>query len=263
MKQELIETLWKGKKQAIKQKKALPTFGATIGTAQTSQVKTAVPSVKMEHQDDGTAVIVDVVANMLGYMDSQDDVLLSSCFNKSLADKGSDFPFLRDHDYSTKAIIADTLEVYYQKMNLAQLGVSSRIEQGTALMFKGRVVKDYAPDIYAKYKGGAIKQHSIGLQYLKIDLAINNPDYEEEFRNWQTYASQVINLGLAEEKGYFWAVQEAKLIENSAVLFGANPITPTISVEEESKGAEISHPEKQAKAGTTATFDIHTFLNHL
>ena len=27
----------------------------------------------------------------------------------------------------------------------------------------------------------------------------------------------------------FWAVTEAKLIEGSAVLFGSNPITPTLS----------------------------------
>ena len=30
------------------------------------------------------------------------------------------------------------------------------------------------------------------------------------------------------EKGYFWAVLEAKLIEGSAVVIGSNPVTPTL-----------------------------------
>ena len=33
----------------------------------------------------------------------------------------------------------------------------------------------------------------------------------------------------AEEKGYFWLVREAKLIEISAVLLGSNELTPTLN----------------------------------
>ena len=37
---------------------------------------------------------------------------------------------------------------------------------------------------------------------------------------------------IADKEMCFWAVTEAKLIEGSAVLFGSNPITPTLSKNE-------------------------------
>jgi hypothetical protein len=38
----------------------------------------------------------------------------------------------------------------------------------------------------------------------------------------------VANQDAAEEKGFFWAVKEAKVIEGSAVPLGSNWITPTL-----------------------------------
>ncbi len=73
-----------------------------------------------------------------------------------------------------------------------------------------------------------INQHSIGLKYIKIALAINDEDYKEEFEVWNKYFENVINKDKAEVNGFFWAVQEIKLIENSAVLFGSNEVTPTL-----------------------------------
>jgi hypothetical protein len=75
---------------------------------------------------------------------------------------------------------------------------------------------------------GKVNQHSIGLQYVKLSLAINDEDYKEEFEVWNKYNEQIINKDKAEANGFFWAVQEIKLIENSAVLFGSNEITPTL-----------------------------------
>ena len=46
---------------------------------------------------------------------------------------------------------------------------------------------------------------------------------------------------VADEKGYFFAVLEAELIEISAVVKGSNVVTPTVSVTE-SKGAVIDTP---------------------
>ena len=52
----------------------------------------------------------------------------------------------------------------------------------------------------------------------------------EEKANWDKYIKQVANKEDAEAAGYFWAVTEAKIVEGSAVLFGSNPITPTLTV---------------------------------
>jgi hypothetical protein len=48
----------------------------------------------------------------------------------------------------------------------------------------------------------------------------------------------IANKSAADEKGYFWAVTEAKLIEISAVVIGSNRITPTQSVTENTEAAK-------------------------
>jgi len=75
---------------------------------------------------------------------------------------------------------------------------------------------------------GSINQHSVGMQYVKIDLAVNDPEEEEEYATWNKYKDEVINLEKAEEQGFFWAVTEAKLIEISCVIAGSNELTPTL-----------------------------------
>ena len=69
-----------------------------------------------------------------------------------------------------------------------------------------------------------VDQHSVGMQYVKIDLAVNDEDYEEEYKLWQDNIDQIGNKEQAEQKGYFWLVREAKLIEISAVLLGSNEL---------------------------------------
>jgi hypothetical protein len=59
-------------------------------------------------------------------------------------------------------------------------------------------------------------------------LCANNPSSTQEFENWNKYLPEVANQDTAIEKGYFWAVLEAKLIEGSAVVIGSNPVTPTL-----------------------------------
>jgi hypothetical protein len=46
---------------------------------------------------------------------------------------------------------------------------------------------------------------------------------------------QVINKDVANSRGYFWVIYEIKLLEVSAVLWGANELTPCIDNEEKSE----------------------------
>ena len=97
-----------------------------------------------------------------------------------------------------------------------------------SIIYVGDVKKEYNAKIFDKYKKGRIKQHSIGLHYVKLDLAINDEDWGKEKDFWDKYYPQVINKEVTDERGYFWVVGEYKLIENSAVLFGSNVLTPTL-----------------------------------
>ena len=53
----------------------------------------------------------------------------------------------------------------------------------------------------------------------------NRPDYAAEKEAWDKYYHMIANNNLADEKGYFWAVKEAKLIEISCVTDGSNELT--------------------------------------
>jgi hypothetical protein len=91
-----------------------------------------------------------------------------------------------------------------------------------------RIEKARNENIFLDYKNGDINQHSVGMQYVKLELAVNDPEEKEEFAAWERYKGEVINIEKAEEQGYFWAVTEAKLIEISCVIKGSNELTPTL-----------------------------------
>jgi hypothetical protein len=63
------------------------------------------------------------------------------------------------------------------------------------------------------------------MYYVKIDLAIDNQDDKEAYALYRKYLPQIGNSEDVEKQGYFFAVQEAKLKETSAVLMGSNPLT--------------------------------------
>jgi len=96
------------------------------------------------------------------------------------------------------------------------------------LIFESKVKEDRNEFMYEQYSKGFVKNHSVGMSYVKIVLCANNPASTQEYENWNKYLPEVANQDTAIEKGYFWAVLEAKLIEGSAVVIGSNPVTPTL-----------------------------------
>jgi hypothetical protein len=63
------------------------------------------------------------------------------------------------------------------------------------------------------------------MNYVKIDLAIDNQDDKEAYALYRKYLPMIGNADKVEQQGYFFAVQEAKLKEVSAVLQGSNDLT--------------------------------------
>ena len=82
--------------------------------------------------------------------------------------------------------------------------------------------------MFEQYANGWVKNHSVGMQYVKIGLAVNDPECVAEFDLWNKYYTTIANKEYADECGYFWVVKEAKLIEGSAVPIGSNWATPTL-----------------------------------
>ena len=96
--------------------------------------------------------------------------------------------------------------------------------------------------MFKQYKQGRVKQHSVGMQYVKVAMAVNDKGFAEEYKTWNKYIDQIANREQAEQQGYFFAVTEAKVIEGSAVKRGSNWVTPTLDNNMKSE-PEQSTPE--------------------
>lgn len=201
--------------------------------------------------DDGTDVTetiaapgtveVKFFANTCMYWDSQADVLLIDSSKRTLNNNKDLIQHLHDHIQKTDAIIGDMEDITLPYVAWRTLGVN--IDGQAQVIYCHSIVREvYNEKLYNLYKNKRIKQHSIGLQYVQIALAIADPDYKEEYALWLKWIDQIANKEDVIAAGYFWAVAEIKLIEVSAVLYGANSLTgvdETITDEDDSE--EKSH----------------------
>lgn len=210
---------------------------------------------------DASSLRVKVVANTAMWCDSHMDVLLPDNAKKSLKERKGLIPHLHDHKHEIGAEVGDVADIYYEDIPIKTLGVN---KPGTAqaLIFETDIRKEYNEMIFKKYKQGKIKQHSIGLLYVKLELAINDEESEKEYDFWNKYIDQIINRELVEEKGYYWVVPEIKLLENSAVLFGSNMLTPTLEAkadtDDEPPYSTQSQPSNAAQA-----FNVDEYIKNL
>lgn len=168
----------------------------------------------------------DIVANSCGFMDHHLDVSIPGSFNKTASEGAKKAPVLKDHWHSVEGVIGKNLGVAVKMVPIKELGYD---KDGEAEVLAFTIDPVYDEKCRTLYAAGEIKQHSIGLQYVKVEACINDPDDKEGFANWQKYIGQVINREVAEDAGLFFAVLEQKVFEVSAVLFGSNMYTPTLN----------------------------------
>lgn len=218
-------------------------------------------------QEDVNSLNVSLVINTTNWMDSHSDVHFPGLWKKSLSETKGLY-LLQEHSMTFKGIISDEVQAFTKKMSWASLGLD--IPGGTeALIFNASIHKSRNEFMFNEYRLGRVKNHSVGMRYLSMDLAVNDDSkwYVEEKEVWDKYIEQIANKVEAEEQGYFWAVTQAKAIEGSAVPIGSNIITPTL----ENNNKEANSTEDQPPIGTGKTqpqFDLlkaiqqTTFLNY-
>lgn len=175
---------------------------------------------------------VKVAINTTNVMDSHSDVHIPGLWKKSISETKLIY-LLQEHEMKFDHIISDSVVASTKKMTWKQLGYDYE-GQTEVLVFDCEITKgrnEYMAEQYAK---GRVKNHSVGMQYVKLELAINSEsklDVEEK-AVWDKYINEIANKQDVEAQGYFWAVTEAKVVEGSAVLMGSNKYTPTISISE-------------------------------
>jgi len=256
-KSELIDWLIANKSALVAQKKATIKyadafgFGSVLLTGKEDVVtkSEAIPAT-------ATKIKVRSIINTTKVLDSHGDVHIDQLWNKSLKETKDNY-LVNQHNFTFEGIISDEVKAFAKQIPWSELGYS--YEGSTqALVYDSVISKEDAPDMFERYRKGKVKQHSVGMRYVKVDLAVNDDRYEREYAVWQKYVDQIVNKADAEAQGYFWAVTEAKNIEGSAVVKGSNFATPTFSVEEKSQAAQAL--EKQPE-DSTVKLDVDKLLN--
>jgi hypothetical protein len=217
---ELVEK----KAELIKLKKAETKH---VNGGLSSITKGLTNAIKGTFKNNETSLERTIIGNTYMWMDSHDDVHDKSCFAKSVKENKSVF-HLHDHEFKITSKVGEASKVYENEIAWKDLGIDKEGDT-QALFMDTEIFKDYNPQIFNEYKANRINQHSVGMQYVKIELAVNDDSYEVENKVWKDNIDKLGNPDRAEKQGYFWLVKEAKLIEISAVLAGSNELTPTIA----------------------------------
>ena len=186
-----------------------------------------------DESDDPNTLTVKIVINTTNFLDSHGDVHIDGIWNKSLKDNNSKL-HLQEHQRDFDKVISDNAIASVKTMSWDKLGISYE-GKTQALIFDSVIDKKRNEFMLNQYKNGWVKNHSVGMRYVQLYLCLNSEAEwdKEEKENWDKYYPVIANKDLADDRGYFWAVPEAKIIEGSAVVMGSNSATPTLEVKTE------------------------------
>jgi hypothetical protein len=229
-----IKQLIDQKKTLIKSKKSLPITSDPVHEL-TVQGKPLQMKTKAfgEASDDPDRMKVKFIGSTALFCDSHMDVLAVGCYDRTLKDRAHLVPHLVDHIHSLKAKVGKTIDITTEVMNVSSFGIDSDVQTTEVLTMESELNRKWDEKVFQLYKDEEVNQHSIGMQYVNLKLAVNDEEYKEEFELWQKVYPEVINKERVDKAGYFWYVTEIKLFEISAVLFGSNELTPTTETQKE------------------------------
>jgi hypothetical protein len=257
-KKELFDFLVKNKEQIISARKA--------EIKRADAVQLSIPTdelITIKSETKGDSVQVRVVINTTNLMDSHKDVHLPGLWKKSLQESGKRLMHLQEHKMEFDKIISDKrdLKAYTKTYSWKELGV--KYEGNTeALVFDSTIKMKRNPYMFEMYKEGNIDNHSVGMQYVKMFMAVNDEEYQQEFENWEKYYPEIANKDAADESGYFFVVKEAKVIEGSAVPAGSNWVTPTLDIKEPPDGTQTKEPAQVTPEVFKSIINNFNFFNN-
>jgi hypothetical protein len=242
---EELKAILKDKAAAKEMKKMsikLADSAVTVTKASKSGKETKEAETKAETEAD--VINKSFIANTYNYIDSHNDIHVKGCFTKSINERSEKIFHLTDHSYKVSAKVGEPTKLQEKTITWKEAGLD--IEGNTtALVMSSDIYKDYNNSVFTQYNNGKVNQHSIGFYYVKLDLAINNPEEKEEFKVWNEFYSSLGNPEIADAKGFFWVCREGKLQEVSSVLAGSNDLTGMLDNKEEVNSEEDKPTEEQ------------------
>lgn len=243
-----IEQVWKNRELIMTQKKNAikhsDSVNLVISTSDNAQKENATKQEVDTTIENPTVLNAKLVINTTNLIDSHMDCHIKGIWKKSLSETKTLY-LLQEHEMEFDKIIADSvqdnLQAYTKNVTFKSLGYD--YEGSTeALVFDTKIKQEINPFMFDLYKKGRVYNHSVGMRYVKLYLCINSneAEYSAEKDNWDKYYPLVANKEVANEKGFFWAVTEAKVIEGSAVIKGSNHCTPVMEIEIEKEADKIT-----------------------
>lgn len=253
-KEDLFKALRENKKELISIKKSATKNADAVSFGYldtTVKIDTNKEDVQSQIQNP-EQLNVKVVINTTNFLDSHNDLHVSGIWNKSVKDNVS-FLHLQEHEREFDKVITDNAKGYVQSMSWSKLGLPY-LGKTEALIFESTIDKKRNEFMLNQYANGWVKNHSVGMRYVSIDLAINSEAEwdKEEKALWDKYYPIIANKEVADERGYCWIVSEAKIIEGSAVVMGSNSATPTLENKEEIE-AVLDNTSKEEPLQDTQT----------
>lgn len=243
---ELFSFLIENKDKLIAQKKAIKKEAdcpviirpVIINDSKIAARKAAGENITSE---DIQSLNVVVVINTTNYLDAHRDVHLPGIWNRSLQNNKM-IMHVQEHKMEFSKIIADgdQLKAYTKTYSWSELGYDYE-GKTEALIFESEILRRRNAYMMLQYANDWVRNHSVGMYYVKMDIAINDDDYPNEYEAWEKYYPEIANKDEADELGYFWYVLEAKLVEGSSVPIGSNPATPTRSTDKDDPPQGTQH----------------------
>jgi anion-transporting ArsA/GET3 family ATPase len=244
-KEELFSALRENKSTLIAQKKMITKESdSLIHYVEVEEKSQEANKADIYQEIDVSKIKAKLVINTTKLMDSHSDVHLNGIWNKSSKEQ-KNLMLLQEHQMKFNSIISSEVKASVKKMSWKSLGFDFEGET-EALIFDTEISKERNPFMFEQYTKGYVKEHSVGMRYVKLELAINSESkYDQEEKEvWDKYINEIVNKEVAEAQGYFWAVTEAKIVEGSAVVKGSNFATPTISIEAVKEDTSIETKEE-------------------
>lgn len=222
----LFDYLIKNQSTLISQKKAVIKEADKIGYIfHADNDKTYSDKAEAVIGTDSNKLFVRSIINTTGILDSHSDVHIKGLWKKSLQETKEKY-LIEEHKFNFRGIISDEVEAYTKSLSFKSIGFD--FEGSTeALIYDSIIHKDRNEYMFEQYAKRRVKNHSVGMRYVKLFMCIDSPMYDEAFENWNKYKDEVVNVE-ALEQGFMYAVTEAKDVEGSAVIKGSNFVTPTM-----------------------------------
>ncbi|QQV90886.1 structural protein [Polaribacter phage Freya_1] len=194
-----------------------------------------------------------IAVNSTRILDSHSDLHLDPIWDFTVkAQQGKNY-LVDTHVLSIGTTIArkEHIEMFTAKVPFSVIGKNYK---GDTVVLIYKIAKDKIIDKKAKewLDSGDDIEASVRMQYVTIEFCLNSTEKGDEtfLSNFEKYYPIIANKeDFEEEIYYFWAISEAKNInESSLVLFGSNNATGQIVSNEDTKAAEQALYKQEADA---------------